>query len=378
MSKIYYITNSRIPTEKANGIQIVNTCQALSDLGMDVELIIPKTNTKIGSVQDFYGIDIKFKIKNISSPNFFKYENIIGPAAYYLNLICFYIYTTVFLVFKKRGDIIYSRDYISSLLTLLGFVVFIEIHDIPYRKKFILLFLIKLARGLVPISNGLKDNLIEFGVNSKKIKVIHDAVDISKFDITLSWEEARYQLLLPLDKKIILYTGHLYKWKGVDVLLEASRLLPNDSVVYIVGGLPEDVELKKINYDSLIKSGRIVIIGPRPHPEIPLWLKAADVLVLPNLGESRLSSHFTSPLKLFEYMASYRPIVAADLPSIREILDTQTCLFFTAGDSKSLASSIETVLTDKVLGNQLSKNAHKKVFDYSWAQRASHIKEFIC
>ena len=108
---------------------------------------------------------------------------------------------------------------------------------------------------------------------------------------------------------------------------------------------------------------------------VPKYLAASDVLVLPN-SEKGLSE-FTSPLKLFEYMAAKRPIVASDLPSLREILSESNAVMVRPDDPAALAEGIQKVLEDEELAKKLAGNAYIDVQQYSWDKRAMRILEFV-
>jgi glycosyltransferase involved in cell wall biosynthesis len=111
-----------------------------------------------------------------------------------------------------------------------------------------------------------------------------------------------------------------------------------------------------------------------PPPDVAAKLRDADVLVLPNPA-SALSSAFTSPLKLFEYMASGRPIVASDLPSLREVLaDGRNALLFEAGNPQALTAAIRRIKDDPELGARLAAQALADVHGYRWETRAETLE----
>ena len=104
---------------------------------------------------------------------------------------------------------------------------------------------------------------------------------------------------------------------------------------------------------------------------------SADVLVLPNSAKPKISSHYTSPLKLFQYMASGVPIIASDLPSIREILTDDTAFWFPPDDERALARQIEYVLSHPDEARSKAARAREEVKKYTWDARASAILEYI-
>ena len=179
------------------------------------------------------------------------------------------------------------------------------------------------------------------------------------------------------NKKIILYIGHLYEWKGAQDLVEAAALLDGNYLTVFVGGVDSDVTIFKEKNKALIENGKIVVYRHQPREAMPRWLKAADILVLPNKSREKISSHFTSPLKLFEYMASQRPIVASDLPSIREILNEKNCLFFKSDNAKDLVAKIIFLSEHQEIMDQIAKQAYLDVQNYDWGKRAKNIIKFI-
>ena len=117
--------------------------------------------------------------------------------------------------------------------------------------------------------------------------------------------------------------------------------------------------------------------GQVPPSEVPQLLRKADVLALPNPA-SAISTFYTSPLKLFEYMAAGRPIVASDLPAIREVLRHEvTALLVPPGDPGALAASVQRLASDPSLGPALARAASAAVVDYSWERRAGRIETLL-
>ncbi|MBI2450078.1 MAG: glycosyltransferase family 4 protein [Candidatus Nealsonbacteria bacterium] len=362
---LLYITNSRIPTEKAHGIQVMKMCEALAKES-NVELVVPERYNWIKERPfDYYGIAETFRIKKLPCLDLIRFHKHIGHFGLWLEGLTFFFPALIYIIFKK-ADIIYSRDKFLLPFSFFKKNIIFEAHTFPKRYFLYFPFLKKL-KGMVVITHGLKNLFVKNGISPEKILVAPDGVDLTKFEIRSTKSETRRMLNLPLDKKIVLYAGHLYEWKGVQTLSEASQYLPENVDVYFVGGTKEDVEKFKIK--------NLNVVGHRPYPEIPLWLQAADVLVLPNSGKEEISRKWTSPLKMFEYMASGIPIVASDLPSIREVLNEDNAVLVEPDSPEKLAEGIKIVLQDHNLSDKILAKAFEDVKEFTWQKRAQKIYE---
>lgn len=342
---LIYIANIRLPTERAHGIQIMEMCQAFGNLNFDVELIVTNRKTPIESNPfEYYGIEKKFKITKL-----WCFDSVqFGWLGFWIESLSFILRVIIYVIFKK--DIFYTRDEsVAVCLKFLGKKVIWEVH--MGQNNLLTRFLVNSRVPMVAISGGLKDLYVGLGMPRDKIILAPDGVDLRKFDIDVKKEEAREKLGLDLRSKIAMYTGNLYSWKGVETLRKAGESLQPEIETIIVSGKP-----------------------PR---EIPLYLKAADVLVLPNSAKEDISKLYTSPMKLFEYMASRTPIVASDLPSIREVLSESEGYLFRPDDSKDLTEVIESVFSHMDEAKKKAETALLKVREYSWQKRAEKIVNFL-
>jgi len=215
------------------------------------------------------------------------------------------------------------------------------------------------------------------GVPDSRLIVAPDAVNLGRFRSMPSRQEARRQLGIPADAVMVCYTGHLYRWKGVHALAEASELLPPNYLVYLVGGTREDLAGFRHYLDARGLS-RVNLAGWVPPQSVIPYLAAADVLVLPNSGTDVWSSRYTSPLKLFEYMAARRPIVASRLPSLQEILrHEENALLVAPDDPAALAGGIRRAASEEGLAGRIAERAWEEVQTHSWRARARRILDVI-
>lgn len=365
--KLIYAANVRLPTEKAHGIQIMKMCQAFAAGGADVELLVPRRRNDLKQDSfDFYNIKKTFRITRIPCLDLVSFD--VANIGFFISAASFLIFAKIYLLFK-RYDVLYSREQLAGIF-FRDFIL--EVHTLPKKIGYLRGHLFNGARKIIVLTDFLKNTLIKSGINAGKILVSPDAVDMGEFDISISKEQAREKLGLPKDKKIILYTGSflLYGWKGVDVLLKTARLLPENYLLVLVGGHPWEMEKIRQEYDL----EKIELVPYTPHRIIPFYLKSADILVIPNKQGDKISEEYTSPLKLFEYMASRRPIVSSDLPSLREILTEKEALFFEPGSSDDLARVLLGNIDNPALLQEITDNAFRKVQKYTWENRALQIR----
>ena len=177
---------------------------------------------------------------------------------------------------------------------------------------------------------------------------------------------------------VVAYAGHLYPWKGVGVLLEALARLPGIKGL-IVGGHAMEKDLGRLQHDAahLSIAERVQFTGMLEPGTVAGYLSTANVLVLPNTA-TRISERYTSPLKLFEYLAAGRPIVASDLPALREVVTADVdAVLVRPGDPQALADGIARVLADRELADRLSAKAWSRAEAFSWAARADRVEQML-
>lgn len=190
---------------------------------------------------------------------------------------------------------------------------------------------------------------------------------------------------LPLERPIVGYVGRfrtMEKEKGIPELVEAMGYLPEingtDPLLLCVGGPIEAVPayMERARRAGVPES-RLKFVDRVPNTEVPLWMRACDVVTIP-WPWTEFSAYFTSPLKLFEYMAAGVPIVATDLPSIREILrHGENAWLVPPNDPKALAAGILHLLKNRDLAARLTEQAREEVRKYTWEQRAKAILELL-
>jgi len=375
MKRLTYLANIRFPTEKAHGLQIAKMCEAFARAGASLTLQVARRKNPIQETPfEFYRVEPLFEVLSRPCLDTLRWPRFLGPLTFPLLSLSFALACRV----PKEGWV-YARDpYTLTVQALWKHPrLVVELHDWPESHPALYRWLFKRIAKFVVITHGLKKKLLEWQIPEEKIFVAPDGLDLLDFANPLSKTAAREKLHLPQDKKIAVYTGHLYSWKGGDTLAKAVAHLPPEWELVIVGGHEQD-RARVAGHLSPADRSRVRFQGLRPHAEIPTYLWAAGALVIPNSATEAISREYTSPLKVFEYLAAGRPIVASRLPSLLEVLEENKHAFFaTPDDPVSLAAAIDRVRTEPDLAAQLATKNQTTAPTYTWQNRAEGILKFL-
>lgn len=378
--KLYLIFHGRFPSEKAAALFAAKSATALASIGLDVRLIVPRRFGRIkDSCFDFYGMPKNFQVVFLPTLDLFKVP-ILKRFAFPASFFSFSIFLFFYLLFSaKKSDIVYSNETQPLLLASFFFPKTVyEIHDFP-KNNFYYHIIFRHVKAFVATNRWKKEKIREiFHVSSEKIIAEPNAVSLKDFSVSISKMEARAKLGLPADGRLVCYVGALRTMgmeKGIEILLKAIKAIYNCKLL-VVGGSPEDVDFyKKISSEYGI-SDRVIFTGFVSHRKVPLYLSAADILIAP-FPKTPHYEFYMSPMKIFEYMASGRPIIASDLESIREILSDDCAVFVPPDDASALAKSIEKLLADKTNASRYASKALALISEHTWQKRAERILEFI-
>ena len=364
--KLAYLANVRFPSERAHAAQIAHMCQAFAEIGNEVTLY---TNARgegtLHSVAETFSIKPKFTLKMLPPGKLYG-ETKLG----FLVRELLFGFSFWWRYRTAPQNIIYSRD--EWLLYLLSFLLpresyVYESHEAKYNRA--VRRLVRRGVPMVVISEGIRDYYLSQGVPSEKLLVAHDAIDDSFLEPPISQTAARDTLGLPHDAYIAMYIGGFDAWKGVETFFKAAALLPE--VLFVaIGGKPEEVEKYAVQYPQ------VRFLGARPYRELRCHQQAANVLVIPNTAASKLSAKYTSPLKLFAHMASGVPIVASDIPSVRNVV-ADGVTFFTPDDEQQLAKALRVVKSEYQRAAEQALQLQVQSRTHTWLQRAQVVTSYI-
>lgn len=394
MPKLFYISIVRFPTEKAHGLQIAQNCEAFANTGYDVEFWVSKrSNTpEMKAIHDpfkHYGVDSNFQIRRVPCIDLFPIAMSLFAEriAFYIQVLTFCVSLFFILIFN-RADIYYTRDefvlLIMSLFLPKEKLVF-EAHQFRESKQgtWLQARIANNSQSIITITAKLRDDFIAYhNTNIEKILVAHDGIRLERFENLPSQHDARQKINWSENAFIVGFVGRLQMLnnldKGVGTLVEAIAQL-DDVYLALVGGPEEGAEKLRQKWLGLgLPDCHFLYAGQVTPDEVPLYLSAFDVCAMPHPHNAQFA-YYTSPLKLFEYMASGRAIVASDLPSWSDVVqDEQNALLVPPSDIDALAKAIQRLKEDSNLGEKLAQEARKTVFtQYTWTHRAQAIRNHI-
>ena len=378
--KLFLIFHGRFPSEKAAALFAAKSAEAFATLGQEVVLLVPRRFGRFKeSAYDFYGLERNFKIVFLPTLDLFALP-FIKRFAFGLSFIFFSVFSFSYLIFRaRREDIIYSNESLPLVLLSFAFPNTVyEIHDFP-RNNFYYRVVFRRVTYFVATNHWKKRKLQEiFNIPGERIITEQNAVSLEDFSDLLSKFEARKILNLSSDTKLICYVGMLRTMgmeKGMDILLKAVKSITGFKLM-VVGGNYEDLAFYKNVAEEYGITDRVIFAGFVPYKKVALYLSASDILVAP-FPKNDHYEFYMSPMKIFEYMASRRPIVTTDLGSIREILDDDTAVFVRPDDQENLGQGILKLLNDEELGVKIADRAYRKVLQHTWAKRAERIIKFL-
>jgi glycosyltransferase involved in cell wall biosynthesis len=387
--RILYFADIRFPLERANGVQTMQTCWALAARGHRVALVVrPDTSDTARDPFSFYGLPANPALS-------IEHVRAAGPPA--MRRAVYLMRAVARTLGRKRADAILTRDLgvAGALLSLprsLRPPVVYESHGFAPEVGRALPDLVtgaaaasgakqrrlanreqrvwRRAEGYVTITEALAAELAAMFGGRETRAVVPDGVRLDP--------DRRFVPHAARRPPTVGYAGNLYPWKGVDILLRALARLP-DVGGLIIGGHPAEPDIGRLEAlaAELGLRERVTFTGHVDPPQVMTRLGEADVLVLPNTATA-ISSRYTSPLKLFEYLAAARPIVASNLPALGEVLhDGTTALLVTPGDPDALAHGVRRVLDDAGLAGRLARGAFDAAADYTWDRRAERLERVI-
>jgi glycosyltransferase involved in cell wall biosynthesis len=382
LPKVAIISDERFPHHATNTQQVIKNAAALHAAGLEVDMLIP-TQAK-GFFNPNYDVEAEIiKYYNIPKGLTFKTIPTIPASDYRIEKFTHFLAAPLYASLKKY-DIIYTRNELAATFSyLVGKNVIFETYrrlGVEFPKAFKTIS--KWAQkpnflGVVTHSKLSADSMIDVGMPAEKMLVLHNGYDESDMQPVLSKEAARAKCNLPKNDFYVVYTGNMQPNKGMGSIVELAALQPEIKFV-MVGGRPEDLErlqgkAAEKNVQNIIWTGR------QPIRKVSEYLYAADVLIIPPVSAPlQQFGRTVLPFKLFPYLASGRPILAAATADIQELLTHRKNAMLSKPDDVPAASAMLTELyKNPELLTKLGVAARQSGEQLTWDARANKFLNWL-
>ena len=389
--RLVYFAPSDIQVARVDRQCIVNFCDALQGIGVEVELVaigirLIEGETASAHPLDLYRIREPFPVRIVPVP-----VSQTSPD-WWIGLVRLLVHSwrglqETVAARRDRPTVLYTKNYGPAMVLLAlrtlrrrAVRVAFEPHLPPPTRLHAAV--LRACDHVFANTYRLADDLVaDHGLDPARVLGTHQGVDLELYDRDrLDIETARRALGLREEGALAVYTGKVvWEYREVEYILEAARQLGarNDLRFLIVGGRHDHVA----RYRELVAAEgleNVTFVGFVAPNEVQLYQFAADVLLL-YYPSGIAINRYRSPGKLFEYMAAGRAIVSVDLPVLREVLgDVDPVAAMIAQDApEELAGAIDDLLDDAPRRERLAQRALERVASFSWRARARQIVDAI-
>ncbi len=366
--RIAYVAGTALPSRVASAVNVLSMCRALAAAGHEVTLYARGREQDAAGVFAAYGIAPCFELVLRAPPSLPLSKNLFHP-----------LLAAREMARRPPPDLVYGRQAYALLATLeQGAAPMVyEAHALPSRRarrwaenrlfghpRFTL---------LVAISQALADDYAATmpALAGRPVLVAHDAADpvTDPGPPPSPWPGRSGAAQLG-------YIGHLYPGKGMEMVAALAAAMP-EADLHAVGGTERDLATWRARCAGL---ANLHLHGHVPHALVPAYLARFDLLLAPPApsvasAAGREIGRWMSPLKLFEYMAAGKPILASDIPALREILrNGEAALLLPPGQVVVWAAAARTLLHDSARAADLGNRARAAFLaHHTWDARAARI-----
>lgn len=388
--KLIYISNARIPSEKANTYQTLCMCEAFAEIGFGVDLWHPSRdldykNNGNSAAEELskLGISKNFIIKRKFSCDFRFLKKLNEHVWFLVRHFSFLVNCFISLIFYCATNsevIVFTRDAIFSIvLSKIPFLfpkrwIFVfESHHLSDK------FLRYMSKNCNLVVLNSKAAHIARSSGFENVLVAHDGVKLDFFSSGCEGPEP----LIKLDCsfRYVTYAGKLTilgMEEGIRDFLVSSNDLRDlaDVKFLIIGGTQSEIDsFESFIFEKSLDREKIIFIPRVPRNELRYYFKRSSVLAMPYPKNDFFAFHM-SPLKLFEYMSVGVPIVCSKLPSISDVLENNVnAILFEPSIKSDLSKALRSALRKE--SALIATKALSDVGEYQWKKRTEKISDFI-
>lgn len=380
--KIFVITKADLSEQTAQPVHVMEIIRNLKKIGCEITLFAPHPR-------------IKNQMPKVSQLRIRHLPNSNLPILRSITIeFCLFFYL-LFYSIRQKPQLFYTRMgwfMISPLLVskLVHRPHIIEVNGLVCEEATMsggsnaVIFIItliertnyKFSSKIVAVTKGLKKEIqVLYKLQASKIVVIQNGVNIDLFR-QMNVMGVRKKLNLNQNRNYVCFVGNLAPWQGVEYLIQSAPLIlkENPNVKFLIVG---DGRMKEELVELAAKTGvsdKFIFTGAVHYEEVPKYINASDVCVV---SKKPLKSGY-SPLKLYEYMACGKPVVASNLPGFEILEENDAGVLVEPENPEELAKAIVKLLKDEKLRAEMGRNGREYVVkNHSWESVARRVAE-VC
>lgn len=369
---IAYLFDRPLPANETDSEQALHTVAALARAGARVTLVLPSakgTPPDADAIREHYCVRGDFTIDSVAQP--FMWQTDARK-----------LWHALFARSRALGsDVLYTRNFPTLFAAAYdqqpyAYETYRPWFDQfrPLAPAFRAALSTRNALGAILHSAYAQSRYLAIGIAPERLAVVHNGYDPLLLSRAPEREQARHELGLPADRPIVAYTGHVNATKGIETIVSMAEQTPQ-ALFLLVGhdgksGLIERLARRVAN---------VQLVAWQPFERVAFYLKAADVLLLPPSARGlALIGNTVLPMKLFQYLAAGRAILAPRTPDLVELLeDGRNARLVEAGDVRGAARALAQLLDDAALRERLGVGARVTSHDLTWDARANKILRFL-
>lgn len=388
MTKNYlFFTRNSLPQPHAHLVQVAHSANAAANLGYSSLLVYLKTKEESRNIAEllypfqiqpapenlkqFYNIQDNLKVAQLPMPwpidrlkkNFINSSRVISKYYFPLHIL-------------PSTKIVHTRDWNFVKAAIENGVPAIYEHHHHESKQFEPeIVQNRLFQISVTVADPIRESMIQNGMPPEKVIKLHNG--FNKLFIVRhpsAAKEWREKLLVDERQHLVAYAGALRKFKGIDLLIDVAKELPEVQFVFAGGSSSEVEAYQQLTKEKQVKN--VTFLGYVQQEHLPGLLQAADVLAHPHCSGEAAS--FTSPLKLFDYMASGTPIVATEIPPLMEFKSSGAIAGWCEPDNPvKFAECLQQVLATHPRKVEGYTDNLEFVRQFSWENRIAKILNHV-
>jgi glycosyltransferase involved in cell wall biosynthesis len=389
--RIAYLFDRPLPAKETDSEQVMKTVAALGRRGLDVSLVLPERVLPEGrahaqkqsaprtpaeraqELRDYYQVEGPFSVHELPNPA--RSPSMLGK----------WLYAGRALRYARElgPDLVYTRNFPTLLRAARQPLPFAYETYRPWIDQFRPLgipFRRAMARahflGAVLHSEFVRARYAARGIAEARLVAVLNGYDPSLFVAPPRQHEARAKLQLPLDAKLVVYTGHINATKGLDVVLAMAKRCPE--LTFLLVGSDGNHLIERLGRAR----ENVRFVPWLPFDQVVQYLFAADVLLVPPSNvPHKLIGNTVLPMKLFLYLAAARPILAGDTVDNRELLRADgpdaNALLVPPGDAEGASAQLRALFDEPERARRMGKAAGQSALGLTWDHRAEKIERFL-